>query len=620
MLGVIGVKLLADHYRLISCPYPLEYREAHTPATTHLMLKGGDPYELAQQPWYTNVYGVAFNYICYPVVMVFGEGYPVYRAIVGFFIWCCCITLYLLLQRLKVPRLESTAATLIFYASLLYFVTPMVRPDSFGLFLFMVSLFYPVISGYGWRSLVVSMVCCIVAFYAKPYFLLASAFLAAYMFLFVSKKQGLIYGCGFALLLLISVLVVDQRFETYFSNAFFIYTNYRIDKFDYMIRQLSAYVKHSPGLIGLMMMGGYAGWRSFKGGSWKLNLKNPEAPAIASAIPLSAFVAVCIFLLFVYRLGQHQGAWLTYLFQLMSPFLLLATLPAVFRASIRYKRSLVMALLMINLGINAFAYLNHTGEVRYSEESWKLLKTLTEPANQVLNTPVIAMDLLQENKRVFDTGNSEYFQYGGERNGIWSSFLSPHPEIQDRWMEARREVNQMIEQQKFDLIVLGRGPRYLTDEAFYSRYYTLLVTIPIRMPHATMREEIQRFDVGVWEPKGKERPKTERNAIYQKLYNAYPDNFFVNYYLGFQLFEVEKDYRNAAFFLENAVAIDPSPPILSSALGAIYFNHLQDYNNALRHFSRAYQMNPQDKSARTNLGYTYRKLGDEKHARELLGE
>ncbi|MFH0845537.1 MAG: hypothetical protein V1930_08660, partial [Pseudomonadota bacterium] len=49
-LIVVAGKLLWNHYLLISCHLPLEYREAHIPATTHLLLEGKNPFALELQP------------------------------------------------------------------------------------------------------------------------------------------------------------------------------------------------------------------------------------------------------------------------------------------------------------------------------------------------------------------------------------------------------------------------------------------------------------------------------------------------------------------------------------------------------------------------------------------
>ncbi|MCB0431364.1 MAG: hypothetical protein H6585_06440 [Flavobacteriales bacterium] len=618
----VGGKLLLDHYHLITCEMPLEYREAHIPCTTHMLLEGKNPFDLALQPNFTNVYGITFSYICYPVAYVLGETYAVYRLVAAVFIWLCCFVMVRIFRNEGVLWLFSVMGGVIMYASLLYFVTPMVRPDSFGLFLYLLAIYIPYRKRWSVLSMCVSAILVVVAFLAKTYFLLGAPFIGSYIFLFHSKRKGLIYTGIFLSILIPAVLWVNYQYETFFSNVFFVYTNYKIDDVAYLWLQCGEYLKHSGGLVAISLVAGYLSIRNtrLKDITQQIDVAHGSKPLLMFQMGLPHYIALWVVALFLYRMGQHKGAWLTYLLQLLTPVLLWLALKEFRRLPFAWATWGLLLALGVNIYTASFPYLRNARDVEAGLPEWHMLQSLVASENLVLNTPLIAFERLKAGKKVYDTGNSEYFEHGGERQGLWSLISDPKPEIRERWNQFLSGVQDSVTHRVFDLVALDRGPRFLMDENRLQQSYSLLVTIPIVMPHATMHTAAQRFDVGIWEPKGKERSIQDKYLIYKQLYESDPNNFFVNYYLGFQCLEILHDYKNAVFFMENAVLINPDVPILHSALGAIYFNQFKNYSQALPHFQRAYQLLPNDPSAKANLGYTYRMLGNEDMARQFLGD
>jgi hypothetical protein len=66
-LSLISLKLIIHHFQVIGNFFPNEYRESATLLTTDLLLKGGNPYALENQPEYTNVYGIFYHIIVLPL-------------------------------------------------------------------------------------------------------------------------------------------------------------------------------------------------------------------------------------------------------------------------------------------------------------------------------------------------------------------------------------------------------------------------------------------------------------------------------------------------------------------------------------------------------------------------
>ena len=125
-----AVALFAYQVRIVTFPYPLEFREGAMIQTTKALLDGENPYALHNQPQDTNVYGVFYSVVSYTLAGLFGPGLEINRAVAGIFTLLSCAIVYLFARTGGHPFLPSFSVTAVFYASLLYGVTPLVRHDS----------------------------------------------------------------------------------------------------------------------------------------------------------------------------------------------------------------------------------------------------------------------------------------------------------------------------------------------------------------------------------------------------------------------------------------------------------------------------------------------------------
>ena len=190
---------------------------------TNALVKGLNPYSMALQPQYTNEYGIIYPLLVWPWAKLFGTTILVHRIVTAFFLLACCVLIFLVLKKLKIPALLNSWAVLMFYASLLYpgTSTPCIDPGSTGLFLFLLTIFVPWFCQYSYKSLIISVLCGILAFYTKQYTMLGIFIMASYVFLFISKGKGLFYGFLWLVLAVISVITINQIFPAYFDNCFF---------------------------------------------------------------------------------------------------------------------------------------------------------------------------------------------------------------------------------------------------------------------------------------------------------------------------------------------------------------------------------------------------------------
>ena len=125
----------------------------------------------------------------------------------------------ILIRKLKVGIPYALSGVGLILGSLLFFVTPLARPDGLGELLFLITVLLPWYRDFDNRSLVLSAICGLLAFLAKPYFVLSLGIIAAYTFLFVSKKRGILFGIGAVGLLVLILSTLNIFFEYYFLDV-----------------------------------------------------------------------------------------------------------------------------------------------------------------------------------------------------------------------------------------------------------------------------------------------------------------------------------------------------------------------------------------------------------------
>lgn len=327
LLFLLFCKLLAFQWSLLGNPFPNEYREGSILLTTQALLNGKNPYALAQQPEYTNVYGILYHLVVYPFAKLFGNSFPVHRSVSAAFVLATCGLMVWIMRWMKTPWVINLGASLILYGHLLFYITPLARPDSMGVFLMVLSVILPFRFRYSDRSLIASIILGILAFLTKPYFILGLAFVIAYVFVFQAKGKGLRYAVYAALGFLCTMALMNAWGETYINNTFLIHVNVASKSADFLYKQLNTYAQCNLGLLGLLLGGSaFLLWRerSHLKPQLKPQLTGGDRPLFQWDMGLFPWCSLLSFAVFYASMGRHTGNWLVYLHQLFSPFLLLS--------------------------------------------------------------------------------------------------------------------------------------------------------------------------------------------------------------------------------------------------------------------------------------------------------
>lgn len=499
LCGYVTYKLLRYHFHLLLFPWPVQYRETANLLSTELLLKGGNPFALENQPVYVNVYGLLYNLFVYPVAAVFGSTLAVHKAVAGFFTLCDCTLVYLVLRRGAVSRTVAWSGALVVYISLLVGKTSLAEPDSLGLLFYLLAISVSVLFNFSTRSLAWSIAAGIAAFYTKAYFVLALPFIGLYLLLFVSPKKGMAYMAVSGGALALSAVAVNAFCETYFYNTYLIHRNVAGSDVAWMKMQWSVFYRHLTELLSAICIAAcaavLAGIRRKRAVAASTDAEAESAsPGLKISLPLFSLLLFSV--LFTLKLGLHVGAYMTYLFQLAAPLFVLSVFPLLDRD--RMWKFAIFPLIGLNLVRTSVTYTDFYEDfLRNDRGNWQKADRYVSDHNNILNSPAIAPLLFAQGKPVYDSGQSQYFQCGLGQPVLFSFLFPPMEDVGAQSFKYKQLVAAGIAQKKFDLLMLDRSfSKWLAPASLISQQYTCREVLTLYMPHMEYR-----WQVDVWEPK-----------------------------------------------------------------------------------------------------------------------
>lgn len=470
------IYLLYFHYLTISYPYPIEQRDSSQIVTTNLILSGINPFSYEAQPAGTNAYGILQSIVTLPLARIWGSNLFTHKLVVGIFILASLCVFALILIHKKVKTGIAISLITIFYASLLFSPIPYTRSDSIGLFFFLLGLYIAYVNDFSRKSLVLSYSIGILGVLAKMYYLLLFPFILVYLYLFRSFRKGLEQTIIVLVLIAGVVIIVNKIFPVYWTNTYFMPLN--------SVAYTSWYFRKMLSLFFLVYAGVFV---SLLIGLIKRKKEQRKKPDFFNfCIVASSFV-------FIVKLGGNAGASYSPYFELISPFLLPYVGELLSKTSTKRR---VISHVLITLNIFALIYFFHMpfNKNDYVAE-WENARKLIASHTNIIAPNALATLILEENKTLYDSGNTEFFKYGWERKGFYKLLLKQDLRSKQIYEDYQNKIDDMVANQKFDLIITYSP---LTDEAKASKRYKNTGTLVLHTPSNGLK---LNWEMKIWIPK-----------------------------------------------------------------------------------------------------------------------
>jgi hypothetical protein len=210
-------------------------------------------------------------------------------------------------------------------------------------------------------------------------------------------------------------------------------------------------------------------------------------------------------------LGLNPGNFMTYLFQLMSPFLLLGICGI---GALRGPRRLLLLPLVWYSLFQAWSILPK--DFRIDPVPWERTRELVAGSERILASPILVMTLIEQDKTVYQAGHTFYFRLA-ENKPAFLEPAQPERRVAAIWRAYLEQLYADVRERKFDLVLLtpwdvqgifqANPPPGMDVKGveYFKRYYHITETFPISL---TERPGGGTFQMQVWRPRAEPEQAT----------------------------------------------------------------------------------------------------------------
>lgn len=455
-----AIGIAHNHFKLITHELPLDYNEGGMLEITSTIARGENPFSLENQPVHISVYPVLYNIAVAPFTRLFGNTLELHRVLAGLFILACCALCYYQCRRESGTPTDSFIAAALVYAGLIYYSTPIASPNSLGLFLFLAAITIPWVHGFSTRSLALTIVLGVLAFFTKQYFIACIGYVALYLFLAASKKRAIYFGITALAIFVMALAVVSYTSPYYLEDTFFAVQSGAefASSDDQVILQFKEYSQiYLPLLVILFVATGQKlfsivhvetrNGHAMDKGAW-LNLLEFDKPLLRRAPNYIWLCCGCSVIIIVLALGKNRGNHLTYLFQLISPFMLVGTFALISKMP---KWRWPFRFLILLVLYNSYDLLHSDFSV--GEENWRTIRKEIAEADDIYASTLVLPEIIEKGIPIYNNGHTSYFIFGKNAPPL---FIKSDPEqtVPEIWERHVEFIQSKIKNQEFDLIML----------------------------------------------------------------------------------------------------------------------------------------------------------------------
>lgn len=494
-------------------PYPNEYREGISLYLVHLLAKGVNPFSAESPDSFFYMYGFLSSWVIAGLQKLLGENVFFLHRL--FSLICILLTAGLVEAEVRRGSLKKFPKWLGFLLMLpagwiLHELNA--RPDHFALLLFAFATVLLLRSSRP-QAATLAACCIVLAFYTKQYFVLVSVPLFVGM-LFINLRQALVFGFTFAVLFIASLFAVQWAYPFYFPMAFLAFGGQGSSGgggIGFLIRQGAFFgVFYWPLILMIFLVGIVFLRRTALGIGWA---KNFNAPLVkvwykdgtdSGALGMIFFLAVLFLVngLFLCWIGQNDGAFLSYFYQLL--LLPAVMLSAALFGSVQIQRGLTVLFL---LSVCVFSMWHIKGAASFTKpltaqekSDWQEAEVLVDQAGAdiYLKSPLFVKYALKNSVECFYGGLYANKWLGSsyeclkENNAPLIYLFPAAPDVIRRCEAYLQHCDVSLKKREFDLVVTGAAAPAEKDNLAAAGYQ--------RIREMRLRTGGQTWGVEFWMP------------------------------------------------------------------------------------------------------------------------
>jgi hypothetical protein len=486
-------------------PYPLEYREPASIIEAIAIHQGINPFTLDNYPQDMYIYGLIYPYMISPWINVIQPIILIPR-LIDFIFLALTITLFIALLRFKKASIIGSliGASILLNALCLVLQINGSRPDIPALFFSLAGIYIVLKKGTAIRWLFVAALCMICCLLLKEYLIIPIGLLLVHIFVFHSKKTGIIFFGILSGLVAGSAIIIRFAFPLYLRYAILHPLYILSNDTGFMWMQVSTFLKWY-GILCLF----FIGFVLFKAGrrlksanqKWHIDLASWDSPLLEGIrLDFLDWGFVCIMIIMMVSIGQNTGNFHTYFQELSLPFLILAVIPAI-EQWIQWNlvKNIAYAFCLFSLIPLAAGF-----QTKFDQyfKAYQLLESKMNTCNQIYGAPITDMYLMDRKLGpIFDNGLSEFgYTIIMSRNKIFQKLLGGNDgQLENKWNSWNSALGDKVKNREFDCIVAESQVQQIGNVSI-ANYY---------IPESKILDVLdwdvvtynQQIDITIWIPK-----------------------------------------------------------------------------------------------------------------------
>jgi hypothetical protein len=485
---------------ILATPYQIGYREASQMVITTMMMGGENYSTFENQPLAYTAYGIGYNAVVLPFALLFGNTLFVHRCVTFIFIVLSAATgFWIVFHHRRNPSLSLICSAFLLTAFMGWGGIGS-APTSMGTFFFLTALYVPYLRNFDNKSMIVSALFALVAFHTKAYFVLSFGIVAAYVFVFVSKRKAIGYGLLFLAFFTAAFAWMRIHFPFYFVNMIFGNVGNTFRTFKHLSTQLFWLTAYFFPMVTLAAVTFWKESRKEKESpphpkptGVKFDLFGPDKPLYGVRADYYLHTFGLSLLVFVAVLGSHVGNYLAYSYELVVPAFLFW-----FFINFDQKKAFTLfsaSVVALNLFYWQYITLDPNMLAQRSSAGWERAFSYLDPSLNILNSPTVASRMIELGMQLVDSGQTDAYYLMKPYPNV--PLLGPSYEEHHRdGLEYTQSINDAIVKQGYDLIITTKDVDVFYDVDLIDEHYEMVDELILYM-----QQTEQKWVIQIWEPR-----------------------------------------------------------------------------------------------------------------------
>jgi hypothetical protein len=453
--------LLVPHLRVITQPGPVEYNEPAIWQCTYLLDHGRNPYTAQELPGAAYCFDPLYNYLMLALKPVIGIDYTAHRFVNLLLLLGTLGLLVRAMRRAGAGLGIALLSVVAFYWMCLYNIMITARPDLLGLFFFLLGILGPWENGYSRRSTILGLVCALVAFHCKLYFILAGCATLLGHFLVRDKREACWLGVGFFAAAGLSFALWCHFFPYYYIETVVVQRGgAALNSSNEVSAEHTVMLFNRGWPFLLLMVYGVGAWL------WRRQVARRAGRAAGGSDDRRFLALGAVFLIFLvlvyFYMGRNAGAYFTYHLHLLFPLMLVLAAYAITGPWVRIGYGLLLAgFVMFRLTVPV---------VPDADAAYRRLEKLIYTCKgEVLGIASVTDIFERQGRRVLHNGNTMFIGFAFADDGI-----NRDPMISvlgDHYNATIAEVERKVAAHEYAMVLTEFDAPYFCKEELLKMHY-----------------------------------------------------------------------------------------------------------------------------------------------------